>query len=416
MGMKFRKAEVVCTGSELLSSRVNLYIPAFAERLLKAGFRIQREHCVGDNLRDIAATVAGALRGADLVVTCGGLGPTFDDLTRQAVAKALGRKLVYSKYAEKVLRARYGLTELRPNMKNQCYIIEGAEMVDNPNGTAFGLLLAEKRKLVALLPGPRQEWEPMFDAVILGAVKKFFRVKEGTVRSLALKIADLWEVQTENLLKPVTSRFRDAEYTILAGPNIAEFSFTVGGKNAKETAGKLARIEKACRKILGENIYGTDGDTPESVAGGLLAKKGRTLSLAESCTGGLMADLVTNVPGSSEYFMGGIAAYSNAAKEKLLGVKKSTILKYGAVSKECAVEMAVNCRRLFATDYAVAVTGIAGPSGGTPERPVGLVHFAVAGPGKTRHFRKNFRGPRTVIKRCSANFALDVLRKTIKQL
>lgn len=414
MPIKFRKAEVVCTGSELLSSRVNLYIPAFAQRLIKAGFRIRREHCVGDDLKDIAKTVACALRNADLVIVCGGLGPTFDDVTRQAVAKVLGRKLVYSDYAERTLRANYNLTEMLPNMKDQCYIIAGAALADNANGTAFGLLLTEGRKMIVLLPGPSHEWEPMFDACILDGIKKFFKVKEGMVRSLTLKIAGLREVQTENLLKPVNKRFRDAVYTILAGPNLAEFSFTVGGKSPGEVAAKLARIEKACRKILGKNIYGTGGDTLGSVTGRLLLQKGKTVALAESCTGGLAADLITDVPGSSEYFMGGAVVYSNAAKEKLLGVKRATLLKYGAVSKECAIEMAANCRKFFKTDYAVAITGIAGPSGGTAKNPVGLVHFAVAAPGRTVHFEKNFRGPRPVVKSCAANFALDALRRTVK--
>ncbi|HNW44001.1 MAG TPA: CinA family nicotinamide mononucleotide deamidase-related protein [Elusimicrobiales bacterium] len=412
--MKFRKAEVVCTGSELLSSRVNLYVPAFAQRLIRAGFRIQREHCVGDSRGDIKATVAGALRCADLVMICGGLGPTFDDVTREAVAQALGRKLVYSEYAEKTLMANYKLTDLAPNMKNQCYIIEGAVMADNANGTAFGLLLKQGRKMLALLPGPAKEWEPMFDGPVLDGIKKFFKVKEGAVRSLNLKIADLGEVKTENLLKPVMARFRDAAYTILAGANLAEFSVTVCGKTAKEAAGKLARIEKACRKALGGNVYGINGDTPGSVAGGLLFKKGKTLSLAESCTGGLAASLITDVAGSSDYFSGGAVTYSNAAKEKLLGVKKATLLKYGAVSKECALEMAAGCRRLFKTDYAVAITGIAGPLGGTETKPVGLVHFAVAEAGKISHYAKNFRGPRTIIKNCAANFALEALRRALK--
>ena len=404
----------MCTGSELLASRVNIYVPAFAQRLIKVGFRIQREHCVGDNLNDIAGTVACALRSADLVLVCGGLGPTFDDVTRQAVAKVLGRKLVYSAYAERTLRANYNLTGFSPNMKDQCYIIAGAALANNANGTAFGQMLTEKRKMIVLLPGPRPEWEPMFDAVILGGIKKFFKVKEGLVRSLTLKIAGLWEVQTENLLKPVTSRFKDAVYTILAGPNISEFSFTVSGKSPGAAAVRLARIEKACRKILGGNIYGTGGDTLASVVGGLLAEKGATLSLAESCTGGLAADLLTDVPGASEYFMGGVVVYSNASKEQLLGVKKGTLLEYGAVSKECATELAVNCRKLFKTDYAAAITGIAGPSGGTAEKPVGLVHFALAAAGKTAHFSANFRGPRATVKSCAVNFALDALRKVIK--
>ena len=232
---------------------------------------------------------------------------------------------------------------------------------------------------------------------------------------LRLKAADLHEVQTEKLLEPVRRRFPDADYTILGGANIVEFSFLAEGGRPGETAAKLAAIEKACRKILGDKIYGTGEDTLESVVGALLKERKATVSLAESCTGGAVADALTNVPGSSAYFRGGVTAYANSVKESLLGVKKSTLEKYGAVSAECAAEMAENARRLFKTDYSAAVTGIAGPDGGTKEKPVGLVYFAIAGRGiKTLTFTRNFRHSRGHIKRCSVNFALDALRKIIQ--
>ncbi|MEI7481068.1 MAG: CinA family nicotinamide mononucleotide deamidase-related protein [Elusimicrobiota bacterium] len=413
--MDFKKAELICTGSELVSSKSNRYVPLFAAKLRPLGFRIYREHSVGDDLKAIAKLVTCSLNNADLVITCGGLGPTFDDLTRQGVARALGRKLIYSKYAEQILKNNYNLRELPPNFKNQCLIIDGAKMVENANGTAFGQIVAAGKKLLILLPGPQSEWAPMFDTFIADNLKEFFKLKEGSIRTLRLKVSGLMEVATEKIMKPVMRRFPDAQYTILAGANIVEFIFTVSGKLPGEAASKLSEIEKACRKILGGAVYGTDEDTLEEAVGALLKKKRATVALAESCTGGAVADALTDVPGSSAYFIGGVTAYSASSKESLLGVKKSTILKEGAVSARCAAEMAEGARRLFKTDYAVSVTGIAGPDGGTKEMPVGRVCFAVAGRGiKTRTFTRNFRHTRGDIKRCSVNFALDALRKIIQ--
>ena len=413
--MKFKKVELICTGSELVSSKSNSYVPLFAARLRPLGFRIYREHSVGDDKKAIAKMVNCGMNNADLVITCGGLGPTFDDLTRQGVAKALGRKLIYSKYAEQILKSDYDLPVLPPNFKDQCLIIDGAKMVENANGTAFGQILTIGKKMIIVLPGPQSEWVPMFDTFMTDNIKEFFKVKEGAIGMLRLKAADLREVQTEKLLEPVMRRFPDAGYTILAGANIVEFSFIVSGARPGDTALRLAAIEKACRKILGGRIYGTGEDTLEAVVGALLKKRGTTVALAESCTGGAVADALTNVPGSSSYFRGGVAVYSNESKVSVLGVKKSTIIKHGAVSEQCAAEMAERVRDLFKTDYAASVTGIAGPDGGTKEKPVGRVYFAVAGRGmKTRTFTRDFRHTRGHIKRCSVNFTLDALRKIIQ--
>lgn len=406
---------MICTGSELVSSKTNRYVPLFSARLHPLGFRIFREHSVGDDLKAIAKTVLCGLNNADLVITCGGLGPTFDDLTRQGAAKALGKKLFYSKHAEQILKDVYNLKELPPNFKNQCLMIAGARPLRNANGTAFGQIITVGKKMLLLLPGPQSEWIPMFDDLAAGAIRDFFRVRAGQIKTLRLKISDIWEVEAEKLLQPVMRRFTDTDYTVLAGPNIAEFAFTVSGKNQGEAAAKLAAVEKACRKKLGDRIYGTGEDTLEGTVGALLTQKKATISLAESCTGGAVADALTDIPGSSAYFCGGVTAYSNKSKETVLGVRRNTLLKYGAVSAECAAEMAECARRLFKTDYSAAVTGIAGPGGETKEKPVGLVCFAVAGSAiNTRTFTRSFRHTRAHIKRCSVNFILDSLRKIIQ--
>ncbi|OGR48418.1 MAG: hypothetical protein A2021_04395 [Elusimicrobia bacterium GWF2_52_66] len=420
--MRARKTEIICTGSELLSGKLNLYVPLFHEKLLPLGFEITREQSPGDTLREIADCIKGALTRADLVVVCGGLGPTFDDLTRQAAASALKKKLVYSNAQDCALKAKYGLAKLPPNLADQCLKLAGAKTIENRNGTAAGQEIACKNKLVVLLPGPRHEWEPMFKDCLEADLKRFFSVRGGAPEMLKLKISGLGEVTAEKLLRPVMKRFKEARYTILAGPWTVEFIITAGAKGemqsakckTEERSSTIAEIEKACRKILGNKIYGVNGDTLEAGAGALLCGAGLTLSCAESCTGGLLSSLITDSPGSSAYFKGSAVAYSNAAKTRLLKVRPQTLKKYGAVSELCAREMALGAKKLFSSDYALAITGIAGPEGGTPKKPVGTVCFALMGPGKTNTFTRRFHGERTFIKRCAANFALDELRKVIE--
>ncbi len=414
--MRPRTAELICAGSELLSFKSNSYVPLFAARLRGLGFRLSGEHTAPDDRDAIAALAAGALKSSDLVIICGGLGPTFDDLTRQGAAKALGRRRTVSAAARRKLQDRYGSAgPLPPNLSNQCVIVEGAELVDNDNGSAFGEVLTAGGKMLVLLPGPENEWVPMFDKKLEERIRGFFRTRAGTMRTERLKLAGLWEPQAEKALEPVMRRFPGTDCTILAGPYTAEFSFTVREKTPDEAAARLRSMRTACRKALGACIYGSGEETLAGALGALLLRKRRTLALAESCTGGAAADAITEIPGSSEYFLGGITAYSNEAKLKLLGVPSRIIETHGAVSGECAAAMAEGAERAFGSDYAAAVTGIAGPGGGTAEKPVGLVYFAVSGRGmRTRVFRRNFRHSRSYVKRCSVNFILDTLRKIIQ--
>ena len=406
--MKTGKAEIVCTGSELLSGKLNLYVPLFHGLLAPLGFVIAREQTCGDGLSEIKDSLAGALRRADLVLACGGLGPTFDDRTRQAAAAVLGRRLFHSKSCEQILRFNFGLKKLPPNLKDQSLLVEGAKPLENSNGTAFGQVLVRGRKMLVLLPGPRKEWEPMFRNFLEEEIRAFFRGRR-PIAQLKRKIAGLWEPQAEKLLQPVMRRFPRASFTILAGPGTVEFILS-----GDDSRGLIARAGAACRKILGDKLYGTGEDTLAGAAGARLKAREKTLAAAESCTGGLAAKLLTDIPGSSAYFLGGAVTYSNAAKTRLLGVRAGTLRKYGAVSAECAREMAAGARKVFGSDYAFSVTGIAGPDGGTGEKPAGLVFFGLAGPRGTAVFRRQFRGLRPFIRECAANFILDELRKIIK--
>lgn len=400
-------AEVVCTGSELLGGKLNLYVPLFSERLAALGFRLSREQSCGDDLKEIKDCLSGALRRAGLVIACGGLGPTFDDLTRQAAAALLGRKLFYSAACARILRFNYGLKTLPKNFRNQCLLVEGAKPLENTAGTAFGQVLTRGKKMLVLLPGPRREWEPMFPNFLDSAIREFFRLP--ALRLETLRAAGLRETQAESLLSPVIARQKGPVFTILAGPGTIDFMIS-----GNDSRGAVSRAASAARKALGGNVYGSGEDSLASVTGKKLLAAGKTLSCAESCTGGLVSKLLTDIPGSSAWFLGGCAAYSNPVKQDLLKVKTSTLKRRGAVSAECAKEMAAGAAKRFRSDYALSVTGIAGPEGAAPGKPVGLVWFGISAAGKTRTFRRVFRGNRGLIREQAANFILDELRKIIK--
>lgn len=405
--MKAGKAELICTGSELLEGKLNLYPPLFHARLAPLGFLLTREQSCGDKLADIADAIKAALSRADLVLVCGGLGPTFDDLTRQAAAKALGLRLVRSKACAQILSINYKLEKLPPNMADQAILVEGAKALENANGTAFGEVLVKGRKLLALLPGPRGEWEPMFESFLAAEISAFFR--RAPLTQIKLRLAGLGEPQAEALLRPARRRFPGLNHTILAGAGIVDFIIT-----GDDSRGAVTRAGAACRRLAGEKFYGEGDLTLAAAAGEKLKARGRTVAGAESCTGGLVSKLITDVPGSSAWFLGGVTAYSNSAKVRFLGVKASTLKKNGAVSQECAGEMAAGTRKAFRSDYAFSVTGIAGPDGGTPEKPAGLVYFGLAGPRKLATFRRQFRGGRETVRARAAAFILDELRKIIK--
>lgn len=405
--MKTPRAEVVCTGSELLRGKLNLYMPLFHARLTPLGLRLAREQSSGDSLEEIRDCLSGAMRRADLVIACGGLGPTFDDLTRQAAAKALGRRLIYSKYCGRILSFNYGLKPLPPNFRDQCLLVEGAKPLENTNGTAFGQVITRGRKMLVLLPGPRREWEPMFPNFLDEEIRTFFHGQP--LRQVTLRAAGLRETQAEKLLRPAMRRFKELEFTILAGPGTIDF--VISGDDSRGAVGKA---DAACRRLLSRHLYGDDETTLSAAVGKKLLAAGKTAAAAESCTGGLASGLLTDIPGSSSWFRGGAIAYSNAAKSKILGVRAATLKKHGAVSARCACEMAEGAKKVFSSDYALSVTGIAGPDGGTPSKPVGLVYFGLAGGGRTRVLRRQFRGDRGFIRTCAANFILDELRKIIK--
>ncbi len=408
---------MICVGTELLSGKANEYTPIFAEKLKKIGFRLEQEHSVRDDERSIAQAIRQSLKKADAVILCGGLGPTFDDKTREGAALALKRGLKISRLLLKNIEKKFKRHScpMRGMQKKQAMLIRGGEAVRNRAGSAPGQIirLAKNNKLIILLPGPLNEWDRMFDNYAAHELKKFFRLK--LCRSTAvIKIADMPESAVEEALKPVIESGSGFEFTILAGEGLVNFYATAEAAGKAECADKIRKIRAECVKILGGKIYGGRHESLESAIGKLLLARGWTLSAAESCTGGLISHRLTETPGSSKYFTGTAVAYADRIKKKLLKVRSGTLRGYGAVSEKCAEEMAAGARKLFKTDCALAITGIAGPSGGSPQKPAGTVFAAVSVKGReTICGHKIFSGHRSVIKARAACFALELLRRRL---
>ncbi len=402
--MKAGKAFFVAVGSELLSFKANRYSPVLAGKLFKAGYTLAGEITAADRLEDIKKAMDFAQKNADIVIVTGGLGPTFDDLTRQAAASLFNLSLHENQKVKKTLQKRYPHLE-KWNLENQSLVLEKAEVFDNPNGTAFAQVLKMKGKTFAFLPGPLKEWEPIWDE----KVSKIIANKKQKIYFKNFRLAGLREAQVQEKAMPVIKEFaRDIECTVLAGPYTCEFSFYCSGRSIFRKAGeKLSNI-------FAEYVYSSRDFSLAAELKELCIKKKVSVSLAESCTGGLVSQLITSEPGSSEFYAGGINAYSNSAKKNILAVSQQTLKKHGAVSRECAIEMARGAKKIFKTDFSASITGIAGPMGGTKDKPVGTVCFGFCGPDSEYSAVSFFRKDRDFIRQSSANFALFALLKLVK--
>lgn len=406
------KSEIIAVGSELLTPHFqdtnSLYL---TKKLNDLGLSVHFKSVVGDDWDDLFLTVKTALSRADLLLAIGGLGPTHDDITREVFASVLGRKLIYDEKIASSIQARFsrrGLPMPEVN-KRQAFFIQGSEAVPNPSGTAPGIWLETGTKIIGLLPGPPNELIPMFDSSFFPRLKRLQTAI--TVRKV-LKIAGLTESEVESLITGTHSLDSGIRMTILAYPGQIEIHLSSQSQGSPEPAEK--RIKAFCRALmerLGRNVFSEDGQNLESVVGQLLSQKKETLAVAESCTGGLLGHRITNVPGSSEYFLAGLVAYSNPLKNRILGVPVELIEKHGAVSAEVAQEMAERVRLAAKAHYGLAITGVAGPGGGTAEKPVGLVYTALATEKTAQVVRNFFLGDRERIKFQSSQKTLDLLRR-----
>ena len=410
--------ELVNTGSELMLGRVlNTHQQWLCRRLADLGHVVTRQVAIADTGREIQNAVREALTHADLVITTGGLGPTSDDLTRELIAELLGKKLVKNPAVLAHIEhffAQRGRPR-PPKTDLETFVPEGAEVFLNATGTAPGLAIQIGNRQSAIgnpqwlvmLPGPPRELRPMFDQQVVPLIQREFAAESFVCRTLRTTGIGESRVQefVEADLQPLAARGLEVGYC--ARPGAVDVRLTAGGVNASQLVHEGAAV---VQKILGASTYGFDDDELENVVVSQLIAGKRTLALAESCTGGLIAHRVTNVPGASAVFLGGVVSYANAAKENFLGVRGETLRVHGAVSEAVAAEMAAGAREKFGADFALAVTGIAGPGGGTPEKPVGTVFIALA--AATGVTVKKFLNvwDRETFKQVTATQALERLR------
>ena len=413
-----RTAEIIAVGSELLTpfrtDTNSLYITS---RLNEIGIAVTAKLVVGDRLSDLASFVKEGIARADLLVVTGGLGPTEDDLTREAVSQALGVPLEEHEPIVARIRARFAARGLEMPAVNrkQGQVLQGAVVLPNANGTAPGQWWLRDGKAVLLLPGPPREMRPLLDRIVeerlapaAGPARIYRRV---------LKIAGRTESHVEQLAQPVYTTWAawqpPVATTILASPGQIELHLSVRADSELEGTAILERATGEILPVLGEDVYSTDGRSLEQVVGDLLRARRWRVATAESCTGGLVASRLTDVAGSSDYVEYGLVCYSNRAKIELLGVPEEVIGGHGAVSEPVARAMAEGARRRLGVDVAVAVTGIAGPGGGSEQKPVGTVAVAVAGPTGTRALTYRFPGGREQVKFQSSQAALNMLRRAL---
>jgi len=417
--MPVRTAEIIAVGSELLGpSRVDTNSLYISDKLAALGIELRAKSVVGDDRQDLASLLRQALARVDVVVLTGGLGPTDDDLTRDVVSEVLERPMTIDEAIVEQIRARFGrrgLTMPEVN-RRQAMVPDGAEVLDNPNGTAPGLFIDHHGKIVVLLPGPPREMQPMLDRVCAGPLAA--RASAERVYRTTLFITGLGESHVEQAAQPIYARWRDGSpsvsTTILAAMGQVELHLSVRETDDARALDLLARVRGELLGVLGDHVYSTDGRVMEEVVGDLLKARGLTIAAAESCTGGLLMSRLTDVAGSSAYVRAGVIAYDNADKTALLDVPAPLIARHGAVSEPVAIAMAEGIKARTGADVAVGITGIAGPGGGTPDKPVGMVVISVLAPGRDAYVRTfNFLGARTQVKFQSTQAALDRVRRLV---
>lgn len=406
------QADLICVGNEILTGLIENSNAGFlARRLWSQGIPVRETAVVADDEQSIRDTLERALKKSEVIIITGGLGPTEDDLTREAVASIFGLSLNYDRMwlerMEEFFRQR-GINMPYSNRK-QAMVIEGSTLLENKRGTAPGALLEREGRLIALLPGPPYEMQMIFDEQVLPVLVKRNGGSLSAVKTL--KCIGIGESMLEQKIQELGKWNLPPISYVARG---YEVNLQIKGYGKREEAdAAVAEAEKKLRDALGDAIYGSDDDTLAGLAASLLIKKGMTLALAESCSGGLLSDLVTDIPGCSSFYRGGIIAYSADAKIELLGLNAGLLEKKGEVSAGVAEAMAEGARKICKSDYAIGITGVAGPGSDQAGNPVGLVYIALVGPKQADLRQLNLGGARKAIKERAAQIALDMLRKAI---
>jgi nicotinamide-nucleotide amidase len=409
------RASIIAVGSELLTPfKVDTNSLLITDRLNAVGFDVRLKTVVGDDIDDIARVLRLALTGSDVVIVTGGLGPTEDDLTRDAICRVLQISMDVDEQIVDALRERFAKRGLKmtDNNRRQAMVPRGATVLENPNGSAPGLLLTRGDTDIVLLPGPPRELTPMLDAVIRDRLAA--RGSGAGLFRRVLRITGRPESEVDALVQPIYSKWTvdpvPISTTILAALGQLELHLTAAANTRADADAALDHAVGLLQVALGSCVYSCDGRALEAIVGEMLAERGLTVAVAESCSGGLLTSRLTDVPGSSAYVDRGVVCYSNRAKVELLGVPEEMIHEHGAVSEPVARAMAEGVARRARTSVGLAITGIAGPGGGTLEKPVGTVVVAVAMNDETRVRTLKLFGGREMVKFQSAQAALNMLR------
>ena len=405
-------AEIIAVGSELLTpQRMDTNSLYLTDELNALGVEVVAKLIVGDDRARLAEAVRGALARSEILILTGGLGPTEDDVTRDAVAQALAREQVFHQDICDAIEQRFRRRRAGPMPeinRRQAYVIAGAEALPNPNGTAPGQWIAQDGRVAILLPGPPNECRPLFDAECLPRLERVLPAQ--VIRSRVFRIANMAESEVDQRVAPVYTRYTNPVTTILAAAGDIQLHLRARSATAEEAERLLSELAAQIESILGSRIYSRNGDPLEAVLGESLRGRGETVSVAESCTGGLLAERITSVPGSSDYFLGGFLVYTNRMKTALLGVSEDLLRQHTEVSEEAAREMARGARERTGSTWALSTTGLAGPAGGTDAAPVGTVILGVAGPDGVTTRRERFPGDRARVRILATQVALDLLR------
>lgn len=402
--------EVLIIGNEIITGRIMDTNSNFiARKLFELGVNLTRVTTINDKKEAIEAGLKEALKRSDLILTSGGLGPTPDDNTTAVAAKLLNRRLNLDESLLKQIENYFTkINKMMPeSLTRQALIPQGAVVLENPAGLAPGLILKQDSKAIILLPGVPIELEKIFVTGVVPYLESSYSL--APMLSRTIRTTNIGEVEIFEKISRYITHHKAVEIAYLPHPTGVDIVITTE-KDKK----LLAACEKEIVARLKPSVYGYNSTNLEEIVGQILSRKDLTLATAESCTAGLVADRITNVPGSSEYFIGGVVAYSNDIKKLTCGVKQETLKKFGAVSKETVIEMATGIKEHFKTNIGLSILGIAGPAGGTAEKPVGLVYLGIATRRTTKFEERRFTGNRRMIKEQSAMSALDLLRRTLE--
>jgi nicotinamide-nucleotide amidase len=411
-------AEIIAIGSELLTpyrqDTNSLYL---TEKLNQLGVEVIFKTVVGDNPRHLVAAASLALGRANIVIFMGGLGPTEDDLTREAVAEALGVELGRDAEVLQRIEQRFASRgwKMSPNNMKQADVIAGATVLPNANGTAPGQWLVCEyegaERIVMLLPGPPHELKALYDEQCAARLRE--KLPPAYIATRELRIALIGESACDARIAPIYKKHAQVQTTILAGAGEIQLHLRTRSDSRAEAEEVVERLAGEIEDELGDLIFSRKGESLEQIVGYYLEMRGRTLAVAESCTGGMLAQRITSVSGSSRYFAGGAVVYSNELKTDLAGVPGKLLEAHGAVSPEVAIALAEGIRKACLADIGVGITGVAGPSGGSEKKPVGLVYVAVEGEGQTEVVERNFPGDRKRVRWYATQQALDMVRRKL---